>query len=492
MALAAGSEYVVRSDGNDNNGYVFKDLDPGTSVDYTDQASPQASPSDLAMTTGGTTLTSASNPFTAAMVGNGIQITSGTNFTAGLYQITGYNDAGSVEIDRDATNGSNASSGQGYIGGARSTLDDAFFEALQAGDIVYIKNGTYTPAANIDVAQDGDSTARIKMHGYNSSKGDNPDGDSRPLIDTSNKWDFGGASYWEFRNLRLNISDGGGFETTNSWIINCRVENDRVNASDCAIQCTGYSVFIMDCEVVCKAGCGIKTNQFTNVIGCKIHGCADEGIWINHDFAVILDNIISNCEQGISVQSSAIDYHLIKNNTIVGCDDAIYWEGGVDDPSLLTILNNIISDNIDGIISSQDRNGDNFLDYNTFYNNSGNDVSNVTKGPNALATDPQYGQISVISGTTATTSGTTLTDGSKNFSNVENNKNYVRITGGSGISTSPSCFKITGHDTTSLTLDASPGDSSGDVEYTVVAGDDYTLDGASGSYNTGFANRFGE
>ena len=44
-----------------------------------------------------------------------IQITGGTHFVAGWYQITGYSDTSNVTIDRNATDGSNATDGTGYV-----------------------------------------------------------------------------------------------------------------------------------------------------------------------------------------------------------------------------------------------------------------------------------------------------------------------------------------------------------------------------------------
>lgn len=83
-------------------------------TDYTDDVV-YLNLSDLAMTAGGTTLTSATGGFTAAMVGKFIQIISGTNFKIGSYYISARTDTNTVTIDRDATTGSNGSVGVGYI-----------------------------------------------------------------------------------------------------------------------------------------------------------------------------------------------------------------------------------------------------------------------------------------------------------------------------------------------------------------------------------------
>lgn len=79
---------------------------------------------DFAMTSGGTTITSASGGFVSGMIGSRLNIATGTNFVAGNYKVTGFNSATSLELDADATNGSNASSGTGTIIARQTMLDN--------------------------------------------------------------------------------------------------------------------------------------------------------------------------------------------------------------------------------------------------------------------------------------------------------------------------------------------------------------------------------
>lgn len=72
---------------------------------------------NLAMLTGGTTLTSTGGGFGPGMAGRYIRITSGTNFVTGLYQISSFTNANAVVLDRDATNLLDASDGSGRITG---------------------------------------------------------------------------------------------------------------------------------------------------------------------------------------------------------------------------------------------------------------------------------------------------------------------------------------------------------------------------------------
>jgi hypothetical protein len=80
--------------------------------------------SDFAMDAGQETITSATGGFTPQMVGSRLNIASGTNFVAGNYKVVGYNSANSLELNADATNGSNASSGVGTVISRQTMLDN--------------------------------------------------------------------------------------------------------------------------------------------------------------------------------------------------------------------------------------------------------------------------------------------------------------------------------------------------------------------------------
>ncbi len=72
---------------------------------------------DLAMATGGVELTSSAGGFTGSMVNCIFRVVSGSNFTPGVYIVKTYTDANTIELDRDATDGTGASAGRGTVGG---------------------------------------------------------------------------------------------------------------------------------------------------------------------------------------------------------------------------------------------------------------------------------------------------------------------------------------------------------------------------------------
>ena len=391
MAYDVDTHWVIRSDGDNDNGSGFADLNPGTSIDYSNQAAAQASFTDLAMTTGGTTLTSASAQFTAEMEGNCIYIKSGTHFNAGYYQINGFNSATSVEIDQDATDGSSASGGLGKVGGGRATITDAFLEGIAAGNTVYVMQGSYTLAADLDIGKVGTTSASINLFGYTVEVGDYPRGDTRPLIDCDT-YDVLFPNYWRIRGLRFTLNNTQGLQLTGiaNMIINCRV--DQTASGGHGVYCNGPAVQgmrVLDCHIVntggAATGAGVNANAYNVFVSCCkiwdfatgilvavdqhsmisdgniIDTCTDSGIELGANRAYIRWTTIYNC--GIGVNGNTWINTHIRNCLIDTCTNGVKWTGA-----------QIV-----------------FMDYNN-WNGNGTDISGagVTKGSHATAFDPLF------------------------------------------------------------------------------------------------------
>src|SRR5207253_2964181 len=85
--------------------------------------------------TGSTTLTSATFNFQSWMVGYSINVTSGTNFTAGAYKITGFTSSTSITL---ASSPTPAVAGSGGVGGLMTLISDPFDIAAVTGGSLYI------------------------------------------------------------------------------------------------------------------------------------------------------------------------------------------------------------------------------------------------------------------------------------------------------------------------------------------------------------------
>lgn len=235
MALANAIVWEFRSTGAATNGGGFKTGASGT--DYSQQDAAQLSLTDLAMTTATTTLTSATGGFTAAMIGNVIQIASGTNFTPGFYEITAHTDTNTVTLDRDATNGTNASSGVGAVGGSLSVFSDQLSSDVVAGNIFYFKTGTFTQTETVTsfTSSFQSSSNKPKFIGYNTTRGDEPVGANRPTIAC-------GAFEIDFNSQANVYIDSIIFTGTSSRILtiydycivtNCRFNNTAGGGNGC-------------------------------------------------------------------------------------------------------------------------------------------------------------------------------------------------------------------------------------------------------------------
>ena len=123
MAWNVNTIAEIRTTGALTNGAIFADLDPGTSVDYSQQNSAELTLTDIATDGAGTGVSSVTGGFTDAMVGNGIYLTGGS-VTASWYQITAYIDTNNITIDRSV--GLNKTGVTGNIGGALDIYTTAF------------------------------------------------------------------------------------------------------------------------------------------------------------------------------------------------------------------------------------------------------------------------------------------------------------------------------------------------------------------------------
>jgi uncharacterized protein (TIGR02217 family) len=168
MALAAGTIWEVRTTGAATNGGAFNPLNAVPGVDRSQQDSSQFTYTDLVIS--GSTLTSAAFPFSSAERANVINITGGTGFTTGRYEILSVSGV-TATLDRSpGTNGSTG--GAGKLGGAVTDLATVG-AAVVPGNTVYIKtSGGYSISTGLTFATAGTDGFPISWIGYSSSRTD--------------------------------------------------------------------------------------------------------------------------------------------------------------------------------------------------------------------------------------------------------------------------------------------------------------------------------
>lgn len=391
MALNAATVWECMQDATANmvNGGGFNATrDAVNGVDYSQQTTAQLALTDLANLASSTTLTSATGGFTHAMEGNIIHITSGTNFTAGWYEIVTWTDTNTVTIDRTANAALNASVGVGKVGGAlslNSTLDDTFFEQVIAGNTIWIKYSasSYSLGVAVSVALDGTAAAPITIEGYNTDRGDNPTGTNRPTINgAANTFTF--DNYWIIKNL---IFTGTATNVVSvdlgSNVKNCKSTNTGI-ATRYPFYTGDHTTLFLDCEGSSVNGYAIRLGGYSRIIGCYFHdsqygihidttgysfilNCiidtmVADGIYMGSNVQMaVCGNNIYNCA-GIGIRASTANSSVFINNIIDTCGIGASWT--------TTQVSNI-------------------WDYNNFYNNT-TDRTNVTAGNHDTAVDPGF------------------------------------------------------------------------------------------------------
>jgi hypothetical protein len=244
MAITADAQWWIRTDGNDLNGAGYDSTISGAGTNYCDQAAAQLTLTDLATSgAGSTTLTSATGGFTSAMVGNAIQIVSGTNVTNGYYFVTGYGSSNSVTLDRAPDNGGGGiSAGNGKLGGAWASPEFVIGTAatttpspLLAGNTVNVRgSGTDNPSSpdytfsNYRTLTSGTSSNYIKFIGYN----------GRPHIRGAGNLILYTTNYHWYRNMKFSAG-GSSFASSHPMVSLCHITNCIFDQNGYGGHCAG-------------------------------------------------------------------------------------------------------------------------------------------------------------------------------------------------------------------------------------------------------------
>lgn len=392
MALSAATVWEFRTTGSDNNGGGFKTGASGT--DYSQQDTAQLALTDLACLAASTTLTSATGGFTAAMIGNIIFIRSGTNFTAGFYEITAHTNTNTVTLDRTASNGSNATGGSGNVGGCRNLISaNSFPQSTVAGNIVYIKSGTYVLGGTFTFTT-GAATNSSQIIGYNTTRGDNPTGSTRPLINYGANIAQTGIGV-NFSYLQFTGTQTSGFQALgHSRMMFCKFTSTSGTSTATAARTslsssTDQSEYFC-CEFVAASAVGFKHAGGSGggiLVGCNIHGCVTGIELISNDNFSMFGCVSYANTTHVLVNGGNTATNII-NNTFYGAETptgtGIDYGGG--DGS--TTINNIFYGLTTAMTSASARTRHLFLN-NNFFNNT-TDRTNVQTGMGDTALNPQF------------------------------------------------------------------------------------------------------
>lgn len=430
-------------------------------IDYSRSTAAILSPGALSNIGTSSTTTFGGADAKISFVGNLLHLTGGgIGGTIGFYELVSFTNATTMVLDRGI--GNNTVGASGNIGGALSlgSSDDAIFELARGSSTVSSKyfakgNATYSIGGAVAVAAQGTAAHPCMLEGYNSRRGDRPTGSTRPVFACgANQFIMNGGS-WNVRNISFTGTgtDVLVMNSANGRVIECKAVNSSTTAGRSAFNIAA-DANIFDCEAISYRGIGITIA--VQAIGAFNNYVHDSNIGISAGTRIpVIGNIIAGCvTEGIL---SSDDENPIFGNTIYGAENklgiGLLATTGAGE---ITVRNNIFYGLVTGI-SHPDGNTHNHSDYNTFFNNT-NDVnssSNWQKGPHDIALSPQFSNVAQLTGTTATTSGSVLTQSGGDFSSVIDGTHYLYLVSGTGVTAG--IYGITAHTATTVTLDIAPG-----------------------------------
>lgn len=317
MALSAALVWEVRSSGTANGGGAFNPTTAG--VDYSQQDAAQAAYTDLEITSTTTNVTSSARPFIADDVGNILNITAGTGFTVGRYEIMSVS-SGVATLDRVAGTAL-STGGTATLGGAIN--DPSIAASLGVSDNTFWLRGTFTISSNSTATANGNVLFSNAAHvrGYSSVRGDN----GKAVLSVThtgagnNLRTNGGHS--TCANIRVvgTTKAGTGFSLNGEMNWNLEADTRATGfvtaldgwvfsslAKDCGERGFGESGRYFYCVAI---GCGTNTSHSAfagrmTAVHCIAIGCTGNGFSSSTQYMSVVNCIaIDNAQHGFYRQS---------------------------------------------------------------------------------------------------------------------------------------------------------------------------------------------
>lgn len=341
-------------------------------TDYSNQDAPQYALTGIATAGAGATFLYASA--SSDMVGNGLCVVSGTNFTTGRYEVISVSVGVSVTCDASICTGVGAN-GVINIGGRCQSLmvlaSASANQGMTPGNIAYVAfsngTGTITQGANLTWSVPGTTANPIQTIGINSAvndlinQGRNANGTLNttnfPIIAFSSTFRFNGAAATAYTMNNLIVTGTVSnilFEQgVNAVLRQCSVTNTSSNSSarvvvagvsDNFLTCdftstgtngtdvcaSGQSLLVYDCRItgptVCMNADGGDTTVQCSVMYPSVARGTAGTVGIKHGnsstgrISKDINNTIDGFENGITFGNFAyLDQMLVMNNIITNC-----------------------------------------------------------------------------------------------------------------------------------------------------------------------------
>lgn len=261
-----------------------------------------------------------------------------------------------------------------------------------AGDVYWIEEGTYTLTANFITTLSGGVGNNIGCVGVAAGTTNEPpessdyaDGGSRPLVACAS-YSISFNDWWLLRNIRLTLNTSSGLEVGSGAVVNCDLSN---NASSGYVFTATDKVQLFDSKFNGnESGCaGLSLSDTSIISHCYITECVDNDIVLS-GASLILINSILNSYETTSIELVAGNNYIVGNTFFSG--DYPILVGNNNGNNI--IMNNIFHRYYDGVEFSSAVN-QYFVDHNNYYStytSGATDITNFTKGANALSVDPGF------------------------------------------------------------------------------------------------------
>jgi len=413
-AIAATTVWEVRTTGSATNGGGYDSVlgTAGSGVDYSNQQDPQESYTTLTAAQSSTTVTcSGADTFAAGIVGNIIYIASGTNFTAGWYQVTARTSSTSITVDTAPATTGAGSSGVGNMGGAVDHPNTISTKVV-AGNTIYIAGGTYvkvganTYVLNLTISGTNGSaiinwigyisgTARTEATGDDRARFDG-DSDTDGAGDTKNILTvaanvIGNVVY----NVVLTRSSGTVLYRSATTLQGFVLWNSKL--SDSVSGLDGDDMILWNCEISNMSSKGDATWGTTAVKAyyyCYIHDNSAGGLYPIGDAAGVSCYsciVESNGSHGVASRDQLLFYSSISyNNTGYLSDGYNFYSSRGSGLGCLPVWNSMFVGNGRYGLSSQSGQYHSVSDYNLYYGNGTSDLNNAVAGAHDITTDPLF------------------------------------------------------------------------------------------------------
>jgi hypothetical protein len=305
---------------------------PPTVTDYSQQDTPQVTYTDLVIdSVTNTYVTSAAQPFSASAVGNCIQITGGTGFTTGVYEVLNVN---GVVAQLDRAVGTTASTGgAGKLGGALASFGKfaSLNSILTSGSTAtnYVKCGTYTVTAQVT----DNSSYNYNYVGYGSTRTDYG-ASCKPLVTTATN---GTPIWWMACSAHTVQSiDFSTTATTRSFGIYASCNNGHLLLDNSVM--TGFSnainsdnagndwifsyILLHNVWIKNSTAAGIRgyTNGLWQLQDTLISGSGSDGIQCNNNtgnFHIMSSIFYNNAGKGINCTGVNIGMITVRNSAFI-------------------------------------------------------------------------------------------------------------------------------------------------------------------------------